>query len=499
MKKGLTVSFIFVAAVLFLNVRVLACSCGQKPTVLDQFEGAEIVVTTRLVSVDKIGEKEREYDVHHIRSVTMIVGKVYKGNVKPGQVLKFAQGGGADCIWTFDEEDAEREYLFYLGKPTKGHPFRQDENSSTDEPMYRAVTCGRSNSLRGAADDLAYLDNINKLKGKTRLSGRFDSWYTEEPIGAGLKVKIIGKSKTYQAKTDKNGFFEIYDLPPGDYDAVPELPFGWKLNDYMLGQTFTGFDRFPQEPLKEKNRIPVRITEKRHTALDLYFDIDTAIKGRVLSPAGKPMKGVCVKAVSTELKEGDYRGQSDCTDEKGEFLIDEMARGNYVLVVNDDGKMDGDEPFGVMFYPGVSELKNAGIVRVEPGKYVTGLDIQISQTVELIELRGKFVFSDGKPVAGAWIKFSPADEKRFDSVNARSDDAGNFAFKLPKGAVGQLFGEMHTYVGEFVKCPKFDSLIKETGQTYHTFKTGVVGFDGATPDDQIEIALPFPYCAKAKE
>ena len=115
------------------------------------------------------------------------------------------------------------------------------------------------------------------------------------------------------------------------------------------------------------------------------------------------------------------------------------------------------------------------------------------------ELRGKFLFSDRKPVASEWIKFSPTDEKRFDSVNIESDNKGHFVFKLPKGAAGQVFGEMSTYIGEFTKCPKMDSLIKATGRTNHTFKTDAVEFEGSIPNGEIELTLPFPSCVKLKE
>ena len=46
----------------------------------------------------------------------------------------------------------------------------------------------------------------------------------------GKRIKIIGKDKTYEAKTDKDGIFEIYDLPPGKYFVEPEMPAGWKIN-----------------------------------------------------------------------------------------------------------------------------------------------------------------------------------------------------------------------------------------------------------------------------
>ena len=499
MVNKLTLSVVLFVLVGLLATDALACSCAAKPTVLDYFESSDLVIATRLASVEKIGEKQGEHDISYIRSATMIVTKVFKGNVKPGQALKFAQGGGADCIWTFDETWIGEEFLFYVGKPSKGHPLFGDGEGS-DEPMYYAVTCGRSNGLKGAVDDLSYIENLEKLKGKTRLSGSFGAWFDDGSSGAEIKLRITGGGKTYSAKTNKAGFFEIYDLPPGDYTVTIDMPVGWKINDYMLERTSTGYAEYdPSGRQKSKNQVPVRIVKGKHTALDLTFDIDSAISGLVLSPSGQPMKDVCVKAVSTELKEGDYRGRSSCTDNKGEFVIQEMPRGNYILVVNDDGRMSGSSPFGIVFYPGVTEFKNAGAISVEPGKYVTGRTIQIPQAVELITIKGKFLYSDGKPVADERVTFVPTDKTRFDEMSQMTDPSGGFSFRLPKGASGTLSGEMYTYPGEFKNCRKLEALIQESGRGFLNVKSSIVEVDGLEPSELIELSFPFPFCVKSEK
>src|SRR5262249_48065602 len=126
-----------------------ACSCGPTPTVLDSFERSDIVATMRFVSV------ESRETFGEIKSVRLEVIKAYKGQVAAGQVLSFAQGGGADCIWTWDDAKAGQDYLFYLGKPSQGPPFFGGENVASGAPLlYHVITCGRSTSLKGAQDDL---------------------------------------------------------------------------------------------------------------------------------------------------------------------------------------------------------------------------------------------------------------------------------------------------------------------------------------------------------
>ncbi|HEX2640519.1 MAG TPA: hypothetical protein VHL50_08110, partial [Pyrinomonadaceae bacterium] len=457
-------------------------------------------VSAHIISVDKVREKEREFDIGYVRSATMVVDTVYKGDVKVGQELTFRQGGGADCVWTYDEDDIGNKYLLYLGKPTVGHPFFPEEEGAAPDakPMYSVIACGRSRSIVRAGDDLAYLDNMARVRGKTRLSGTFTSWSGEDSSTfANRKVKITGGGRSWFARTDKNGVYEIYDLPPGDYSIEPEIPFGWKINGYMLERSMSGSGG-------QRLGISVTVKAKRHAALDLYFDADTAIRGRVLSPEGKPMKGVCLMAVSTELKESDRRGPTACTNDKGNYSIEEMAPGNYIIAVNPDGKMDADEPFGVLFYPGVTEQKDAVIVAVEAGKYALKKDIQIPQTTRLTELSGRLLYADGKPVAGEWVKFTPDDKTRFEEENSKTDASGRFYLRVPVGAAGPLSGEKWFYGdsennNKYKDCPKIQALIKDAGGRLYTGKSDTFNTDGEQPRNDIELTLPVPYCKAADD
>jgi hypothetical protein len=85
---------------LIFDVRVAnACSCGATPTVLESFEDAHVVVIVKVVGVER-SEESRGYD--NVSSTKTIVEKVYKGNLKAGDEMIFGQGGGADCVWTFE-------------------------------------------------------------------------------------------------------------------------------------------------------------------------------------------------------------------------------------------------------------------------------------------------------------------------------------------------------------------------------------------------------------
>ncbi len=528
-KKILCAAFSLFAFFSFAETQIFACSCGSKPTVLDEFESSELVVAAKLVSVEKIlkvpAEKAQkdadgneteadeenddnetgkaEHYVNDVKSSTMRVEKVYKGNVKVGDILTFAQGGGADCIWTFDEDYIGSEYLFYLGNPSKVHPFFSEEDTIANKdakPMYYAVTCGRSRGLAGANDDLLYLDNLANTRGRTRLSGTLESWSDEAPSFANVKIKIVGKKKTYETKTDADGVYEIYDLPAGEYSVEPQTPNGWKLEDYMLRRQMEGYSENPTViGRKSKYQVSVIIREKKHAALDLLYEIDNAVRGKILSPAGKPMKNVCVAAVASDSDEGDYRGRTECTDEKGEFKLESLSAGNYILVVNNDGKIDGDEPFGTLFYPGVAERKSAGVVAVEAGKFVNNINIQIPHTVELIEVKGRLIYSDGKPVVEKYVKFKVSDESIYKEDSVKSDDSGRFSINIPKGAKGILFAEDYVYESKFDECANKAEILKRVGAESKDIKTNEIEIDADKNLADVKLIFPFPHCAKTRE
>lgn len=189
-----------------------ACSCGPLPTVLDAIDGSDVVMIARVSSVERMKD---EY-----RSAKLVVDKVYKGNVRPGDELPFAQGDGVNCLLTFSELDIGKRLLLYLRLPERGSKY------------WLAFICGRSALVKSATEDLLYLDNIDKVRGKTRVSGKYRAMSGQRDLNvANRTIKIVGEGNTYETKTNGDGVFEIYDLPPGQYRLQPEIPSGWKLHE----------------------------------------------------------------------------------------------------------------------------------------------------------------------------------------------------------------------------------------------------------------------------
>lgn len=503
--KLFTIAFALFLLV-FAQQNAFACSCRETPTVLEDFESSEIVITASIVSLVKkdivkeanVSEEDAEEteeepinDYYQYKSVKILIEKAYKGGFKAGEELFIKQGSGADCGFTFSEKHIGKKYLFYMDEYDYGYAGESDDKGRNI--LYSVSFCGRSTGINGAFDDLAYLDKLDKVRGKTRISGTVLGTEEINTKLVNIPVNIIGDKKVYKVKTDKNGFFEIYDLPAGKYYIEPKIPFGWKINKGELNSGYVDYQT--RKVLESKTTISLLLGDKRHSDASLYFEIDNAISGRIISPTGKPMPNVSVRAFPSNDENFDSFGSYDYTNEKGEFTLTTLSVGNYILVINSDGKFTDKEPFGRLFYPGVSDRAKASVVSIEAGKFLKGINIQIPQTVEIIEISGQFLYDDEKPVAEAHVKFIPDDKQAFDEIRAETDQQGRFTIRIPKAAKGKLFGEEYYYGDHIKSCPKLDEIIKNTDS--HTVKTQEINIDFESEIPQnVKLLFPFPECKK---
>ena len=481
-----------------------ACLCGPRPTVLDSFEASDEVVILRVISVEKVEkvqkvenkEDEDEDNVDGVKS-TMIVEKVFKGKLKVRDEIVFGQGNGADCIWTFEETSVGDQFLFYLTRPEK---FSKDSYLPSNEPgLWFAFGCGRSRELGGATEDLLYLENMAKVRGKTRIAGSIGGGFAYPDIDVnGKKIKIIGPNKTYETKTDEDGVFEIYGLPPGKYFVEPEMPPGWKIDpDFLTYSQSVVQDKYRRPEMKSPRQVAIMLEPKKHASVDIAFTVENSVRGRVLDPKGKGMSRVCVYL----LQPGeDGFGPYGCTDGKGRFEITQIPEGEYVLIANKDGKPSNREPFPKVFYPNVTELERAAVISIRPGERLANIDIVIPKLEETITISGVLQYSDGKPVVEKWVKFkvTKPNEKIDGDVEEKTDNAGRFTLTVLKGLTGELSGEEWVMKGIYKNCPKVDEL---TGKGEHsvTVLSNVVKLTTEQDVYEVELTLPFPWCEKIKE
>jgi hypothetical protein len=490
-RSGVVLQFLIFITLFLAAKTVGACVCNDRDyTVLGRFEAARFVIIARVLAVEKIPEPGTT-------RTRMVIEKVYKGNLRVGQEMIFGQGEGGNCVADFDESDVGIKFLFFL-KPKEKTPI-----------VWYADRCEKSKPLPGfdthhandAADDLAYLEKMNKVTGKTRISGTLISYQWSLTHGgadfkklAGTRVRLIGEEKTYETITNEDGVYEIYDLPAGRYTVEPETPKGWAIDKPAA---YSGGGSGSRE---DTRHFQLTLEKGRHADFDLFFIVDTRIRGRVLNSLGSPMNSVCVKLIPTEGKVSEDFKRIGCTWE-GTFEIEEIPFGSYFIVVNADDKITPYQPFRRFYYPNVFEREKAQVVTFVEGDDVKAIDIYVPEMKDVVDIEGFFLTADRKPVTRARIFFKAekTDELTDGNGFAVTDANGKFSLRLLKGLKGKLFGEVWLDENEFTECPQVVASLKTKGEAgWEEQKTDAVEIQSQANVDNVELKLPFPSCKGRK-
>lgn len=471
-------AFVISLGVLLVPRIAAGCVIMAKPTVLDAYKNADVVVIARAISVEHVSDQsETPLNASRVLSTTMEVEKVFKGNLRIGDKMTFGQGNSLRCTWVFYQEDVGKEYLFYL------------ENPSEDPKLWYEFGYTRSDVIERVADDLLYLNNLEARRGRTRVSGTINDG-EDEPS---RKIWILGKDKVYETTTDKNGVYEFCDLPPGRYVLEPELPFGLKIDRETRG-TATISDRKRQ--IKGKH-IFFRLKPRQHAAIDMAFVLDNVVSGSVVDAHGKllPDIQVSLKSLDANNESVDF----EYTDEQGRFAIESITPGNYIMVVNEDGKKTVKEPLGASYYPSVTEEAKARVFSIRAGDNIKGLKVVVPNAAEMVTVQGVVRYGDGAPVKKATVRFTAANVPGVDGDAMVDTNAqGQFSLKIFKGLPGELHADFIAYSGntaaitgqyDYAKCPQVQEIVKQTSN--ELLKTPTLKLD--PQQNLLNLVLTFPF------
>jgi hypothetical protein len=358
MRRTLLLLILFVLVPRIAN----ACGCYHTSTVLDDYEHADLVIIARMTGVTK-GANRFGSDISH---ATMSVRKVFKGDVKIDQQLTFENGDFTlDCSWSFFANYVGNSYLLYLYKPEKA-----------SEP-FSVSSCNRSSSLEGAHEDLLFLENIARLRGRTRVSGYVAFEGADDDKLEGQRLRIAGRNKTYIATTDKQGVFELYDLPPGRYSVEPLIDGAWVLDEYQLTRNPTraelmSVDDDPPPPQK----LWFTLRPKKHFGVSMRFRLNNRIAGRVTTAAGQPLNRVCVSLVAANTLPNVCNA---FTEADGTFVIRSVSAGSYNLLINHPNVKSYYQPFPTLYYPNVTDAEAAKVLTVKFAESIEGLNFVVKQ------------------------------------------------------------------------------------------------------------------------
>ena len=236
---------------------------------------------------------------------------------------------------------------------------------------------------------------------------------------AGVKVELAQKeSAVRRGFTDAQGFCRFEAVADGDYSV--EL-------------TKEGYRHVRNASRRALHAAsggnPVRVEERMRRTGQL--------SGRVLSN-GKPIAAADLQL----LLAGNFVGQVQRSDAKGEFVFRDVDPGTYILSARatrgspqapeEDGRKMG---FVRTWYPSAQDAGGAAKIVISPGADLFGQDIEL-RAVPVHRVSGHVLAVNGEPVSGVAVKAAPPEEfaiAEFElSVNSEKD--GTFAFEsVPEG------------------------------------------------------------------
>lgn len=190
----------------------LACSCGAFPSPKDAWLATPLVFVGQVTKVDPRPSSNPIADLSVPQTVWLRVEEPFKG-VTAGESVQLNQQAGG--CW---------------GKLRPGERALLYVHASERRATWEARPCFRTRRLDRVADDLLFLRALPRSAQGSRLSGTIGYDWTLPPQSlAGIPVRISASGLSFELKTDAQGVFEIYGLPPGEYLVEPIAPQGLKV------------------------------------------------------------------------------------------------------------------------------------------------------------------------------------------------------------------------------------------------------------------------------
>ncbi|MBW8866346.1 MAG: carboxypeptidase regulatory-like domain-containing protein [Acidobacteria bacterium] len=272
-------------------------------------------------------------------------------------------------------------------------------------------------------------------------------------VGDARVVLVLGdeppasSSRPPETVTDAAGRYAFRNIAPGRY----------RLSAHKEGFAL---------PVDEAALPIVDLAGGEVTDVEVLVQRGGVISGTVLSPSGEPIVNASVGALlkrldltasPSGLRHPDVTDTpsgppilmplgADTTDAHGEFRIDGLPAGDYIVAaratVDASAAGDAGGAAGTTYYPGTPDEAAADVVSVQTGRTSANIDVRLA-IVRTYEVSGLVVDEAGEPVQHATVSLMPdlRDDASLKSllIGAHSfiqaDANGAFAFRgIPAGA-----------------------------------------------------------------
>jgi hypothetical protein len=467
-----------------LQPKSFGCHCdGNPPSIRDAYINADSVFYGVVVKVEEFSiplkatsilDINRKDVTHTVAgwNMTIRIEKTYKGDSQEKIILSSYNSGCGE------------------GKYEIGSYVLLYANFNKETGAWQILPCGRGSILA----DLIFLDGLPDNLNRTRIAGKLsqnenmpDKGFSETGVFSGTNIRIAGKNKIYDLKTDANGCYEIFDLPVDEYVITPEIPKGLKI-------LFPMFHGLHASYKKKKNSFSINLKENKSIEVDFLFNANNKISGELVNAKGKPMANFCLDLLPVVDKVSQYFRVFDCTEKDGTFVLDDMPSGKYIIAV--EKAIAGHTAFPKFYYPNTYDRKTAKVIDIGEGDVRENFDIRVPSQPETIVVTGMLLYSDNKPVGRRSVEFNAEADQDKVSGDARTitDAQGRFSLNILKGSSGRLYGKMSVSIGQFKDCPDLDRFVAESGKRSAEISTESLYVNSTTNIQAIDLRFPFSSC-----
>jgi protocatechuate 3,4-dioxygenase beta subunit len=226
---------------------------------------------------------------------------------------------------------------------------------------------------------------------------------TEED-GSGVPIDGIAITITFASPDSRKVFSKEMTLADGTI-AFPGLAPG----RYFVTASSSELLGAPSPGIGDPQRS-VNLKPGAHEVIAFRFRRPAVIRGQVLTPTGRPVRGAIVEVVTTK---SEFRGRAvveagpgSSTDAEGRFRIEKLVPGRYLVRARLPASVDA--PLNFVYVPRTTTSSEATPVVLEAGANVA---IEITAlAVPAVAVGGRVVDAGGDPVQNATITLTSLEE-----------------------------------------------------------------------------------------
>jgi hypothetical protein len=269
-----------------------------------------------------------------------------------GEIDIFSGGEDGDCGYRF--------------KP--GQQYVVFTHQGMDNRLFATICSG----TRPVSEAKALLPQLRAMRSGQRVASVFGTLRRSEPPFLALpndpdeplpniSLRLRSHDDRFETSSNGDGVYTFYDVHAGEYSFTARLPVRMELTHRSLAGGLATF-RIPNGACYE-------------------FDVNALptghIRGSVRGPDGKPLPIASVELYRAGTYDDARPGLWGFQGAEGVFDLDHVGPGEYVLVFNRANRTDPNAPYPRAFYPGVSDVSEAGIIKLKDGQQLSKLNMQV--------------------------------------------------------------------------------------------------------------------------